>query len=118
MSDLLPPPDKLTGAQELLLYEIYGLTEPDAPIAARETNIDYTNRVTEAINKINIDPNKVARVGEILEEYDQIALDPSNIDKDGYSFRMAKSIRLLTIRLYTYTGIPVRGKTNNQFKIG
>jgi hypothetical protein len=115
----------LSPDQELLLYELYGVTK------AADTVIDsgfyglattpnpvwqqtsLQQQLEKAIELINDDSAKVDRVGKILSEYQCLGLDPSNIDRDGYTFRYRNSLRRLKQVLYTYTGvIPCDGQSN------
>jgi len=108
----------LTDRQTNLLYELYGLPFQLKTITLGETGLSSAppltdlfqsakDRLREAIGEINLEPDKVARVGEILAEYEGLSLDPSKIDRDGYSFKFRDSIQNLKERLYPYTGIRV-----------
>ncbi|HEY9643320.1 MAG TPA: hypothetical protein V6C57_22720 [Coleofasciculaceae cyanobacterium] len=107
----------LSDRQEHLLFELYGLPYSSNTISLdrhsdlasmpplTELHQTATQRLSEAIYEINLDPFKVERVGEIIAEYEGVSLDPSKINRDGYDFSFEKFVNNLKTRLYTYTGI-------------
>jgi hypothetical protein len=120
---LLPLP--LDRDQENLLYEIYGITRADDTVIDSGdyglaitpmpiwSNASLQDRLAAAILKINSDHAMTRRVAKIVKEYECLALDPSQIERNGYSFRYNRSVNELKKRLYTYTGIvPANGNAN------
>lgn len=116
----------LSSAQENLLHEIYQVTKASdvvidgnfygIAIAPQPVWIQGSlrDRLAAAIVAINADLGMSDRVGKILGQYDCLGLDPSNIDRNGYSFRYNQSVKRLKEALYTYTGIiPSDGQANN-----
>ncbi|MBW4660935.1 MAG: hypothetical protein KME15_19850 [Drouetiella hepatica Uher 2000/2452] len=119
----------LSDRQEHLLFELYGIPYSSKTISLgsnglasmpplTELHQSAKDRLQEAILEINIDPFKTERVGEILAEYEGISLDPSTIEREGYSFRFGRSISNLKDRLYAYTGIRVAGSFSNRMPLG
>ena len=62
-------------------------------------------RLQAAIISIDADETKVSRVREILAAYNDLSLDRSNIERNGYSLRPNKNIRIYRRLLFTYTGL-------------
>lgn len=126
----------LTDAQKHLLHEIYEVPYTSSVAytsgkgtalgpAAHTTSlamfveIQVRTQLNKAIVEIDADETRVTRVGTILSRYEDLDLDPSNIDKDGYSFRYRKAIAELRRALWTYTGIAVvGGNGGNQTPLG
>ncbi|MBL1177651.1 hypothetical protein [Pantanalinema sp. GBBB05] len=126
----------LTDAQKHLLHELYEVPYTSNVVytsgkgtalgpAAQTTALamfvenQVRNQLNAAIVEIDADETRVTRVGVILSRYEDLDLDPSNIDKDGYSFRYQKAVRELKRALSTYTGIWVVGGNNgNQTPLG
>ncbi len=107
----------LTEEHRLLLYEIYGVTPLNEVYAATGVSVglilpasftltrpivDQIERAFTWINEVN---ERADRVEVILEEYKTIALDPSNIDREGYQFRASRSLQRIRDLLKPYTGI-------------
>jgi len=122
----------LTDRQTNLLYELYGLPFQLKTITLGDSGLSSAppmtelfqsakDRLAEAIGEINLEPDKVARVGEILTEYEGLSLDPSKIDRDGYSFKFRDSVQNLKERLYPYTGSRVTrsgSSRSNRLQLG
>lgn len=114
-----------------LLYEIYEITFRENTVVAGgngTTRIQpdiyasgqsVRDRLNQAITLINASEYQSTRVKEILEEYEELSLDPSTINKEGYNLRPLKNINLLRKRLYPYTGILLfNGSYNNSYSLG
>jgi hypothetical protein len=107
----------LTDHQVNLLFEVYEITQRDTTVVVGgegssrlepdlfNSNTPVRQALTDAIAVINNLPSQVERVGTILEEFECISLDPSNIDKDGYQMRPDKNLAAIRRSLYPYTGI-------------
>lgn len=120
----------LTQRQENLLFEIYSVsflpttvvTEGNGNSASPtffDVRIGVKQQLVMAIALINEEEAMSLRVTEILEEYENFALDYSTIDREGYAFRPARNLKRIHLALYPYTGIVVRqGMLNNQLKLG
>lgn len=104
-----------------LLYEVYGLPLPTTTQIVVGGSLYYEGSVSRlnvnalskslsnAIDLINTNQSVVDRVTEILDEFEGFAIDPSNIDKDGYSFRASQSKKAILEALKPYTGITLSG---------
>lgn len=120
----------LTDLEVNLLYEIYQITFRDSTVVAGgdgqsrlqpdtfSAGKSIRDRLVEAIAQINLSASQVARVREILTEFQDISLDPSSIDQAGYRFRPRESIENLKKRLYPYTGILFSTNTSNRLLLG
>ena len=122
----------LTDHQVNLLFEVYEITQRDTTVVVGgrgssrlapdlyNSNTSVRDTLKSAIAKINESPSEVERVGEILEEFKCISLDPSNIDKEGYQLRPSKNLDAIRARLYPYTGILFQknGDKSNRFCLG
>jgi hypothetical protein len=107
----------LTDHQINLLFEVYEITQRDTTVVVGgegrsrlepdlfNSNTPVRQALTDAIAVINDSPSQVERVRTILEEFECISLDPSNIDKDGYQMRPDKILAAIRTRLFPYTGI-------------
>lgn len=117
----------LTEKQKLLLFEIYECPSEDTPnmvvspgsgVSVFPNYIDAVSSVrtllVNAIIRINSDEDRVARVGEILEEYENFALDPSPISRDGYEFTAGRGQRAVWKALQPLTGIIMNPGTSGQ----
>lgn len=116
----------LTDHHRCLLMEIYGVTDMQEVYAAPGQSISsilpvsfslttpIVKQIDDAIASINTSPEKAARVETILAEYESISLDPSNIDREGYAFRLERTLTRIKALLRPYTGIFVgeRGGSN------
>lgn len=106
----------LTDHEIGLLYEIYEIsfraktvvTSPGGQVTFSESTIfSIQNALSEAITLINANTAHCERVQVILQEFEELSLDPSNIDQEGYQLRPARNIKTIRTRLYPYTGILV-----------
>lgn len=106
----------LTDHQINLLFEVYEITQRDTTVVVGGegtsrlqpdlfSNTSVRQALLDAIAAINDSPSQVERVGVILEEFECISLDPSNIDKDGYQLRPHNNLAAIRARLYPYTGV-------------
>jgi hypothetical protein len=124
----------LTAKSKNLLREIYGvsvtggeiiISNPD-PSGLPFTNYPFAFRtgikqqLELAIAEIDLNPNASDRVTEILDEYQSWDLDPSPIEKDGYSFRHRRSLKRIMDVLTPYTRIyaSLGGGGNNMMNRG
>lgn len=122
----------LTDHQVNLLFEVYEITVRSTTVVIGGegtsrlqpdlfgSNTSVRQALLDAIAAINESQSQVERVGVILEEFECISLDPSNIDKDGYQLRPHKNLAAIRARLYPYTGILFQknGSESNKFKLG
>lgn len=107
----------LTELHRGLLYELYGVTPleevyvgPGGSVGTLvPASFSLTQPLVAQINKafdhINADSGRVELVIEALTEYRSLRLDPSNIDREGYAFRLTKSLERIKFVLRPYTGI-------------
>lgn len=107
----------LTDHEVGLLYEVYEVTLRDTTVVSGgsgqsrlmpdlySSGASVRDRLVEAIAQINDNPAQVDRVRTILGEFEELSLDPSRIDKDGYQLRPSNNIKAIRARLYPYTGI-------------
>lgn len=119
----------LTTAQINLLHEVYECPQIATVIATGGTGValpplyigTYTSVQTQlkaAIDFINQDVSRVTRVGEILAEYEGLALDPSPIERDGYSFSASRNLKAIRRALYPLTGILWNQAVTNRTPLG
>lgn len=120
----------LTEKHRGLLFEIYGATPlqeiyaaPGTPgVSILPASFSVTAPLVTSINRafdlINQDESKVARVTAILDEYESISLDPSPIERDGYSFSQSRSLARLRDVLLPYTGIVMGTGSQNSLNFG
>lgn len=122
----------LTDHQINLLFEVYELTQRDTTSVVGgegtsrlqpdlyNSGKSVREKLLEAIAAINESPAQVERVGTILEEFESLSLDPSNIDQAGYQLRPNKNLAAIRTRLYSYTGILFQKNTNynNRVNLG
>lgn len=122
----------LTDHQVNLLFEVYEITQRDTTVVVGgegtsrlqpdlfNSNTSVRQTLLDAIAAINESSSQCLRVGAILEEFECISLDPSNIDKDGYQLRPNKNLAAIRARLYPYTGILFKknGSESNRFCLG
>ena len=110
----------LSTAYIYLLYEIYGATPlpeayvvSDNDVVSARLSLPSSFRTTEpiitqllnAVSKINSDINIETRVIEILDAYKSDSLDASNINRDGYEFKLKRNLKNYRNLLKPYTGI-------------
>ena len=107
----------LTDYQVNLLFEVYEITQRDTTVVVGgegssrlapdlfNSNTPVRQALYDAIAVINQSSSQTERVGTILEEFECISLDPSNIDKDGYQLRPNKNLAAIRRSLFPYTGI-------------
>jgi hypothetical protein len=120
----------LSEKQETLLHEIYGIPYRAETLTIGQNGLSSAPPLSEfvqaprehlaaAILAINRDESQVNRVGEILAEYEGVALDSSRIDRNGYSFRHRSFIENLQNRLYPFTGVLIRSQSaSNRTPLG
>lgn len=128
-------PQFLSDRQINLLYEVYEITARDTTVVAggegtSRLQVDLfgagksvKDHLEGAIAYINESDARVERVSEILDEWQELSLDPSKIDSDGYALRPVKNIKAIRDRLYPYTGIvfvasPSTSNSNNRLPLG
>ncbi|PSB26214.1 hypothetical protein [Stenomitos frigidus] len=106
----------LLDHEKHLLYELFGIPYEPIAVETGEYGMPITQaildpiqapatRLKAAISSIDADETKVVRVREILAAYSDLSLDPSPIERNGYSLRPGKNIRLYRRLLFTYTGL-------------
>jgi hypothetical protein len=107
----------LTELHRNLLYEIYGVTPLEEVYVGPGSSVgtivpasfsltqSLVAQINQAFDYINADFARAGRVLVILAEYESISLDPSNIDREGYAFRLPKSLDRIKLMLRPYTGI-------------
>lgn len=113
----------LTADQTQRLFELYEIpvntpstvvtTDMGYPIRF-DYSVNVRSQLLTALETINASSAQSQRVGAILAEYDSWALDPSNIDKNGYSFRASRNKKAIISALYPYTGIKLIPSTDNR----
>lgn len=120
----------LTNHEIGLLYEIYEITFRDDTVVADgrgrsrlqpdiySKGLSIRERLNESIAFINASLSQEERVRTILQDFEELSLDPSPIDQQGYSLRPNKNIKNLRNRLYPYTGILYGDNDNNKLLIG
>jgi hypothetical protein len=75
-------------------------------------------RLQSSIEQINLFPSQVERVQAILAEFEELSLDPSKIDKDGYQLRPGNNLKAIRTRLYPYTGILFNSSATQRLSVG
>lgn len=123
----------LTADQQNRLFEIYqvpvtldttviggasGLFQTPVVSLAGLGQASVKGQLEKALVSINASAAQSERVAAILAEYDGFALDPSNIDKNGYSFRADKARKAILNALYVYTGIVPNFGVPNRTPLG
>ena len=116
----------LTDHEIGLLYEIYEISFRSSTViigssdhvSSFDTTVSVQETLASAITSINSMPAQIERVRVILKEFEDLSLDPSNIDKDGYQLRPSHNLRIIRTRLYPYTGILVGASKNNRILFG
>jgi hypothetical protein len=119
----------LSERQKQLLYEIYGVSYSQKTVTTSGGGFTPTptlfdvrsgvkQQLVEAIAFIDTEESRVARVAEILEEYDAIALDFSTIDREGYSMRPSRNLKRIHEALYAHTGIFFQKNQANNILLG
>jgi len=108
----------LTDREKEILREIYEVPAEGGLIIAGEGsgvplnylalssgNQSVTQRLSTAIAALDLNEVRSNRVSEIIAEYETFNLDPSPIQKDGYSFSARRNIKAIYKALMPYTGI-------------
>jgi hypothetical protein len=120
----------LTDHEVGLLYEVYEITMRDYTVVSGgsgqsrlmpdiyASGASVRDRLVQAIEQINLSPAQVERVQAILAEFEELSLDPSKIDKDGYQLRPSNNIKTIRTRLYPYTGISFNSSAGQRLSIG
>jgi hypothetical protein len=120
----------LTDHEIGLLYEVYEITLRDNTAVSGGSGqsrlmpdlFSYgnsiQNRLQSSIEQINLFSSQVERVQAILAEFEELSLDPSKIDKDGYQLRPSNNIKTIRTRLYPYTGILFNSSAGQRLSIG
>jgi hypothetical protein len=121
----------LTDQSKHLLREIYQVPYTDTTVisggfgsnsstsSAFDFQLGVRQQLEKAIAGIDADETMVKRVEAILAEYQQIALDRSNINREGYEFKASRNLRAIFSSLYSYTGIMMRqGRQSNRLPLG
>lgn len=114
-----------------LLYEIYEVTTmPYTVVAGGEgtsrlvPDLFNAGRTVKeqldlAINAIGSNTANQQRIEEILAEWEELSIDPSKIEQEGYFLKPEKNIKAIRKRLYTYTGIIFWGDMSlNKISLG
>lgn len=121
----------LSERSKSLLYEIYEVTtmpftvvaggegtsrlEPDLFNAGRTVK----EQLDLAIGAIDLNSAKQQRIEEILKEWEELSIDPSKIEADGYFLKPEKNIKAIRKRLYSYTGIIFKDDLfGNKYQLG
>lgn len=120
----------LTDHEVGLLYEVYEITMRDNTVVSGgsgqsrlmpdlySSGASVRDTLVQAIQQINLFPDQVARVQTILKEFEELSLDPSRIDKDGYQLRPGNNLAAIRRRLYSYTGILFNSSNSQRLSIG
>jgi hypothetical protein len=120
----------LTDHEIGLLYEVYEITMRDTTVVSGgsgqsrlmpdlfSSGQSIRQRLQLSIDQINLFPSQVERVRVILAEFEELSLDPSKIDKDGYQLRPSNNLAAIRRRLYIYTGILFNSSTTQKLSIG
>ena len=121
----------LSDRSKALLYEIYEVSTMQFTVVAGgggtsklqpdiySSGKSIKDQLEDAFVKIGENEEHQARVEEILKEWEELSVDPSIIDSDGYSLRPNKNIKAIRLRLYTYTGIVFKtGCGGNRIGLG
>ena len=111
----------LTDREKEILREIYevpaeggliiageGQGVPMNYLALSSGNQSINQRLSTAITALDINEVRSTRVSEIITEYENFALDPSPIQKDGYSFSARRNVKAIYKALMPYTGILIQ----------
>ena len=111
----------LTDREKEILREIYEVPAEGGLIIAGEGqgvpmnylslssgNQSINQRLSTAIAALDINEIRSTRVSEIIAEYENFALDPSPIQKDGYSFSARLNVKAIYKALMPYTGILIQ----------
>jgi uncharacterized protein YggE len=114
-----------------LLHEIYEITTmPNTVFAGGEgtsrlvpdlfnAGLSVREQLEKAIEQINQNPSVITRIEEILAEWEELSIDPSKIEQEGYFLKPEKNIKAIRKRLYTYTGIIFSGDISfNRIPLG
>ncbi|MFM6080120.1 MAG: hypothetical protein ACKPCI_16690 [Dolichospermum sp.] len=120
----------LTDHEIGLLYEVYEITMRSNTAVSGgsgqsrlmpdlfSSGLSIRDRLQLSIEEINLNLAQVARVRAILAEFEEISLDPSKIDKDGYQLRPSNNLKAIRTRLYPYTGILFISSASQRLSIG
>jgi len=120
----------LTDHEIGLLYEVYEITLRNSTAVSGGSGqsrlmpdlfsygISIQNRLQLSIEQINLNSSEVERVRVILAEFEELSLDPSKIDKDGYQLRPSNNLKAIRTRLYPYTGILFNSSAAQRLSIG
>jgi hypothetical protein len=120
----------LTDHEIGLLYEVYEITMRDNTVVSGgsgqsrlmpdlfSSGQSIRQRLQSSIDQINLFPSQVERVQAILAEFEELSLDPSKIDKDGYQLRPANNLAAIRRRLYIYTGILFNSSATQRLSVG
>jgi hypothetical protein len=120
----------LTDHEIGLLYEVYEITlRSDTAVSGGSgqsrlmpdlfsSGLSIQNRLQLSIEEINLNSSQVERVQAILAEFEELSLDPSKIDKDGYQLRPSNNLKAIRTRLYPYTGILFNPSASQRLLIG
>ncbi|MFO0054165.1 MAG: hypothetical protein ACOVOV_16405 [Dolichospermum sp.] len=120
----------LTDHEIGLLHEVYEITMRDTTAVSGgsdqsrlmpdlfSSGQSIRQRLQLSIDQINLFPAQVERVRVILAEFEELSLDPSKIDKDGYQLRPGNNLAAIRRRLYIYTGILFNSSTTQRLSIG
>jgi len=121
----------LTDQSKHLLREMYQVPYTDTTVisggfgsnsstsSAFDFQLGVREQLIKAVTAIDGDETMVKRVEAILVEYQQIALDRSNINREGYEFKASRNLKAIFECLYSYTGIMMQtGRRSNQLPLG
>ena len=120
----------LTDHEIGLLYEVYEITMRGTTVVAGgsgqsrlmpdlfSSGQSIRDKLIQAIDQINLFPAQVERVQAILAEFEELSLDPSKIDKDGYQLRPCNNLAAIRRRLYIYTGILFNSSAAQRISVG
>jgi uncharacterized protein YggE len=120
----------LSDHQINLLFEVYEITQRDNTVIVGgegtsrlqpdlfNSNIPVKQALLNSVAAINESASQIERVGVILEEFECLSLDPSDINKDGYELRPKKNLAAIRARLYPYTGILFINNGSSRIPLG
>ncbi len=118
----------LTERQITLLYQIYEVAQINSVVltageASTVPSFLYPGtsaqqQLIKAITFINESTSRVDRIGEILTEFESFDLDPSSIDRQGYSFNAVRNLKAIRKALQPLTGIIWKGESGNMINYG
>lgn len=121
----------LSERSKNLLYEIYEITAmPFTVVAGGEGTSRLSpdlfgagktirEQLDQSIEFVDLNPAIQERIEEILKEWEELSIDPSKIEAEGYSLKPEKNIKAIRKRLYTYTGIIFKEDSHsNRFLLG